>query len=242
MAVPTVTPLPIPPNRTSGAGEFAAKADIFYGAMPKFQTDMNTLATYSGQQAAAAEAAKVAAETAKTAAAASATTATQQAQQATTNGAAQVSLAKAEANKSAASAQQAQTAAAAAGASAGLPAIEGKGGEALTANLDGSGVGFNNAFSRYTLSSLSTAATLDLSKQQVFRVSATTPRTLAFTNPPAANRAMTVVVQITGTSAITWPSGIQWAGGSQPVLGATWTRVVLFWDGAGWSGSVGATA
>lgn len=224
MAVPTVTPLPIPPNRTSGAGEFAAKADIFYGAMPQFQTDMNTLATYSGQQALAAQAAKTAAETAKTAAEAAKT------------------AAAASANTATQQAQQAQASAAAAGAAAGLPAIGGRGGEALTANLDESGVGFNNAFSRYTLSSLSTAATLDLSKQQVFRVSATTPRTLAFTNPPAANRAMTVVVQITGTSAITWPSGIQWAGGSQPVLGATWTRVVLFWDGAGWSGSVGATA
>lgn len=224
MSVPTTTPLPTPPNRQAGAGEFPALADRFYAAMPQFQTDMNTLATYSGQQALVAQAAKTAAETAntaaenaKTAAAASANTATQQA-------------------------QQAKTAAAAAGASAGLPAIEGKGGEALTANLDESGAGFNNAFSRYTLSSLSTTATLDLSKQQVFRVSATAPRTLAFTNPPAANRAMTVVVQITGTSAITWPSGIQWAGWSQPVLGATWTRVVLFWDGAGWSGSVGASA
>ncbi|MFT2184384.1 hypothetical protein [Pseudomonas putida] len=203
---------------------------------------MNTLATYSSQQALAAEAAKTAAETARNAAAGSATTAGQQATLATTNGQAQVTLANTARLGAEAAAQQAQTAAAAAGSSAGLPAINGKGGEALTANLDGSGVGFNNAFSRYTLSSLSTAATLDLSKQQVFRVSATTARTLAFANAPGSNRAIVVVVQITGTSAITWPAGIQWAGGSQPVLGATWTRVVLFWDGAGWSGSVGATA
>lgn len=68
MAVPTTKPLPIPPNRTSGAGEFTPLADIFFGAMPQFQTDMNALATYSGQQVSLADTARIAAEQAKAAA------------------------------------------------------------------------------------------------------------------------------------------------------------------------------
>ncbi|WP_374418694.1 WD40/YVTN/BNR-like repeat-containing protein [Stutzerimonas kunmingensis] len=85
MAVPTVTPLPIPPNRTSGAGEFAPRADIFFGAMPQFQTDMNTLATYSGQQVSLADTARIAAEQAKAAAESARSTVVTRANEVATN-------------------------------------------------------------------------------------------------------------------------------------------------------------
>lgn len=85
MAVPTVTPLPIPPNRTSGAGEFAPRADIFYGAMPQFQTDMNTVAGFTEQQKEAAVAAKTAAEAAKAAAESARSTVVTRANEVATN-------------------------------------------------------------------------------------------------------------------------------------------------------------
>jgi hypothetical protein len=74
-------------------------------------------------------------------------------------------------------------------------------------------------------------------------VSAATAKTLAFVNAPGANRAMTVVIAVTGNAAaITWPGSISWSGGTAPTLGATYTNVILLWDGTKWTGSVGATA
>jgi len=94
--------------------------------------------------------------------------------------------------------------------------------------------------SRYDLASASVTSVLDLATSQVFRVDASAPRTLAFANAPGANRAMTVVVHITGNSAVSWPAGIDWDSGAAPELGDTFTRVVLMWDGAGWTGFAGA--
>ncbi|NWO11725.1 hypothetical protein HLV40_15140 [Chromohalobacter salexigens] len=94
------------------------------------------------------------------------------------------------------------------------------------------------SLSRYDLASVATTDTLDLSLRQVFRVDASAARTLAFANAPGADRAMTVVVHITGNSAVTWPSGIDWDSDAAPELGDNETKVVLFWDGIEWSGFV----
>lgn len=94
------------------------------------------------------------------------------------------------------------------------------------------------ALTRYDLASISTTATLDLAASNVFRVDASVARTLAFANVPGANRAMTVVVHITGNSAVTWPAGIDWDTDTAPELGDNETKVVLFWDGIEWSGFV----
>jgi len=100
----------------------------------------------------------------------------------------------------------------------------------------------NTSFPRYDLSSASTTSTLDLATRQVFTVDATTTaRTLTFANVPGAGKAMTVVVKISGSNAITWPAGINWHGGTAPELGATFTNVVLFWDGVQWTGVLGAS-
>ncbi|MCP1319722.1 hypothetical protein [Halomonas sp. 707B3] len=101
----------------------------------------------------------------------------------------------------------------------------------------------NTSFPRYDLSSISTTATLDLATGNEFTVDASTARTLTFANVPTG-RSMTVVLSITGASAITWPAGIRWHGDgtTAPELGATWTIVVLNYDGANWSGVLGASA
>ena len=93
-------------------------------------------------------------------------------------------------------------------------------------------------FTRYDLASVSVTATLDLATSNVFRVDASVARTLAFANAPGANRAMTVVVHITGNSAVTWPTGIDWDSDAAPELGDNETKVVLLWDGIEWSGFV----
>lgn len=92
--------------------------------------------------------------------------------------------------------------------------------------------------SRYDLASVSITATLDLATSNVFRVDASVARTLAFANAPGAGRAMTVVVHISGNSAVTWPAGIDWDSDAAPELGDTETKVVMFWDGVEWSGFV----
>ena len=101
----------------------------------------------------------------------------------------------------------------------------------------------DTSFPRYDLASTSTTSTLDLAQQQVFRVDASSSRTLSFSNAPGSSRAMTVVVHITGSSgAITWPSSIEWVGGSAPELGDNWTDVVLCWNGSIWTGGVRGSA
>jgi len=113
----------------------------------------------------------------------------------------------------------------------------------LQSALDAKRAQDDTAFPRYDLASATTTATLDLSSQQVFRVDATSNRTLAFSNAPGSNRAMTVVVRLTGSSGtITWPAGIEWAEGTAPELRAVWTTVTLLWDGATWRGFVSGGA
>lgn len=240
MATPTITPLPEAPSRQNSAGTFATLADNFMGALPQFGDQMNLAIDYVGDQA------KAAAESA---------------QRATTNGSAQVDLATQRAQVASQSAQSAsqhagtaktqadaakgfrdtaQSAAAAAQASAGLPALQGKGGLPLVAKPDGTGVEYSGSLRRYDLDLTITTAVLDLNTGQVFKINASQDRALVFANPPAANRAMTVVLHLTGRATINWPAGILWNNSQVPVLGNTWTTIILIWVGDGWVGSVGA--
>ncbi|WPO32104.1 hypothetical protein REH59_10790 [Pseudomonas sp. BO3-4] len=242
MATPTITPLPEAPSRQNSAGTFATLADNFMSALPQFADQMNQAIDYIGGQAESAA---------------------ESAQRASSNGAAQVDLAAqraASAGQSAQSATQqasaakvqadaakgyrdtAQAAASAAQGAAGLPALSGKGGLPLVAKPDGTGVEYSGSLRRYDLDVATSTAVLDLALSQVFKVNATQQRTLSFANPPAASRAMSVVLHITGKANITWPAGILWNNSQVPVLGNNWTTVILIWIGDGWVGSVGARA
>lgn len=240
MATPTITPLPEAPSRQNSAGTFATLADNFMAALPQFADQMNQSIDYVGDKAESAA---------------------ESAQRATSNGAAQVELATQRANSASQSAQSAsqqaaasktqadaakgyrdtaQSAAAAAQGAAGLPALSGKAGLPLVAKSDGTGVEYSGSLRRYDLDVVATTAALDLSLSQVFKINASQPRVLTFTNPPAANRAMTLVLHITGKSDVTWPPSILWNNSQTPVLGNAWTTVILIWVGDGWVGSVGA--
>ena len=241
MATPTITPLPEAPSRQNSAGTFATLADNFMSALPQFADQMNRAIDYIGDQAESAA---------------------ESAQRATTNGAAQVELAGQRATSASQSAQSAaqqassaktqadaakgyrdtaQAAAAAAQGAAGLPALTGKGGLPLVAKPDGTGVEYSGSLRRYDLDVATTTAVLDLSLSQVFKINASQQRTLTFSNP-AANRAMSVVLHISGKANINWPAGILWNNSQVPVLGNAWTTVILIWIGDGWVGSVGARA
>ena len=240
MAKPTITRLPKPPNRQNSAGTFAGEADVFLGALPQFGDQTNQVADFVDQRASAAAASAQLAKTngeAQTAAAGQkAAAAASSAQTAAT----QAAAAKTHADHSKSYRDSAQAAAASSQAAAGLPAVAGKGGLPLVARPDGTGVEYSSSLRKYDLDVNAATAALDLSTGQVFKVSATVARTLSFTNPPAAGRAMTVVVHITGAAKVTWPASILWNNSTVPVQGAQWTTIILVWIGDGWVGSVGA--
>lgn len=80
----------------------------------------------------------------------------------------------------------------------------------------------------------------DLGGRQVFRVDATQQRTLTIVNHPGEDRAMVVVIKVYGTVPPIWPSQWQgaWVEGVEPLLGATKTTIVGWWDGDEWELSV----
>lgn len=242
MATPTITPLPEAPSRQNSAGTFATLADNFMSALPQFADQMNQAIDYIGDQAeSAAESAQLATRNGSAQvelAAQRASSASQSAQSA----AQQSATAKAQSDAAKGYRDTAQAAAAAAQGAAGLPALSGKGGLPLVAKPDGTGVEYSGSLRRYDLDVATTTAVLDLSLSQVFKINATQQRTLTFANPPAANRAMSVVLHITSKANINWPAGILWNNGQVPVLGNAWTTVILIWVGDGWVGSVGARA
>ena len=72
---------------------------------------------------------------------------------------------------------------------------------------------------------------------QVHRVDGTQTQTLSFSQTPPTDKALTVVVFVNDSGgSITWPTSISWAGGNEPVLGTSWTNILLFWTGTMWIG------
>ena len=240
MATPAITPLPKAPSRQNSAGTFATLADNFMSALPPFADKVNVVVDYIDDCVESAAASAQLATTNGAAQVEAATLKANAASQSAQTSATQAGIAKTQADNSKAFRDSAQSSAAAAQSAAGLPALAGKGGLPLLVKPDGTGVEFSGSLRRYDLDVIPTTSVLDLATSQVFQVNASVARTLSFVNPPAAGRAMTVVVHITGTAQVTWPAGILWNNSQAPVLGAAWTTVILIWVGTGWVGSVGA--
>lgn len=242
MATPTIAPLPPAPNRQNAAGTFSVMADEFLGALPAFGGQANAVAAFVEQRAQDADASALKATENGKVQADNAAASAQTARQAAQSAADQSQSSKASADNSKAYRDASQAAASAAQAAAGLPALAGKGGLPLVAKPDGTGVEYSGSLKRYDLDTAAATTTLDMSIAQVFQVDANTPRSLTITNSPAATRAMTAMLNITGAATITWPAGIKWDAGREPLLGPLWTLVVLIWVGNGWVGKVGASA
>ena len=100
-------------------------------------------------------------------------------------------------------------------------------------------------FNTYSLKLLAATTELDLSLAQTFNILNSSARTITFKagTIPAADRSMTVVLNVRGAGVITWPNTIDWNAGVQPALGATKTIITLYWDGieGRWTGNQGAT-
>lgn len=93
----------------------------------------------------------------------------------------------------------------------------------------------------YTKSSEATSV-IDVEDATVYRVNAATNKTLTLSQPTLpSNRAMSIIIFVEDSGGvITWPPEISWSGASEPVLGTTWTNIVIFWTGSMWIGMEGA--
>lgn len=97
--------------------------------------------------------------------------------------------------------------------------------------------------SSYKMSLVETTGLIDLDASNVFKINATSDRTVTFANTPGATTFMTIVVVVSGnTGSITWPAGIIWDSNTAPKLGTNKTIVTLAWDGTSWIGTTGAKA
>ena len=68
---------------------------------------------------------------------------------------------------------------------------------------------------------------IDLNAGQAFKITETDERVLSITNDNVAGRMKTVAILIEGNSAVTWPESIKWSGETAPVLGNSYTLIVL---------------
>lgn len=228
-AQPTIAQLPPAPQRTDTPTEFADKADVFVAALDPYRQQLVAGIDWQNTVFTETEAVYNATVTARDDA--------QGAESGAVDAKNGAQAAEAGANDAK---DTAESAAAAAQSSAGLPSLTGNAGLPLVVAEDEAGVAYSGSLRRYDLASVASSATLDLAQSNVFRVDASTARTLSLTNAPGANRAMTVVVHITGNAGVTWPNGIAWDEGYAPPLGDSFTRVLLIWDGVEWTGSLGA--
>lgn len=87
-----------------------------------------------------------------------------------------------------------------------------------------------------------TSGTLYIDREQAFRTSLDVERTITFNMAPPADWAFTVVVTLEGNgSQVFWPGEIRWVNNVVPngnALGAEYTVVTLYWNGAVWIGSI----
>lgn len=103
--------------------------------------------------------------------------------------------------------------------------------------VDG-GVKYENAnIGVYSLDVTHNTGVIDLEESQIAIIDATVNRTISFTNPPASDKAVTVVIKLKGTGGvITWPAYIKWHNDTEPTLGTDYSIVTLLWDGEEWIG------
>ena len=85
------------------------------------------------------------------------------------------------------------------------------------------------------------ASDCDLSQGNVFTKAISSSTTLTFSNPPASGKAgaFTLIVTLSGSPAIAWPSTIKWASGVAPTLTAVGIDLFTFMTtdgGTSWFG------
>lgn len=101
-----------------------------------------------------------------------------------------------------------------------------------------------NRFNRYDLETEANASgALDLGARQVFNIAMAGNLTITLNNAPAEDRSMAVIIVFNGSAGtVTWPISIKWADNTAPMLGNTFTVVVLLWSMGQWIGTTSASA
>jgi len=104
--------------------------------------------------------------------------------------------------------------------------------KAVTADANGVVTFDNGTIEEVTsITSSSNAATINLRDGNLFEHDLTENVTYTFSNPAASGRASIFalkVIQGSSTFAITWPTSVDWAGGSAPTLSASNDQVDVF--------------
>ncbi|WP_129138781.1 hypothetical protein [Modicisalibacter coralii] len=245
MTTPSIDELPAAPSRRAqGEEEFDVQADRFVAALPPMVQQTNAaLGWIDGQIEVIGNQVTAAGESAT--AAAEARDQSQQAAQASADSATAASESE----------SAARTIAATVGDAAGLPALTGNEGRALTVQPGADGgdpsVAFGGpmALEQYSLdvndtysANATTAVDVDLSDgPQVVIVGNSSLRTVNLNNPPA-DRSMLVIVQANGSAGLSFtqlPNGNYWDDGEVPEAGAYWTQYLLWYTGSYWRGTVG---
>lgn len=112
----------------------------------------------------------------------------------------------------------------------------GKGGGAMTGELDV--FTMRHLFS--ALGNISSTQVLDLDVAMAFTATVTGTVTISFDNVPSADSFMQgVVIKLTngGAFTVTWPAAVKWAGGTAPTLTASGVDIIAmvsFDDGTTW--------
>lgn len=97
-------------------------------------------------------------------------------------------------------------------------------------------------FSKYNLGVVDATGNCDVSTGNVFRLSGANGFAATLSNLPA-DRATVIWFSVTGRGgSVSWPQGIIWNNGQQPILGATHTNVTVTWDGKVLMGGTGWSA
>lgn len=90
------------------------------------------------------------------------------------------------------------------------------------------------------------ARTFDLTVANVFSATLDQASTFTFSNPPATGSTGYFVIELTNGEAfaITWPTSVDWEGGTAPILTAAGVDLLAFYTrdaGVTWHGMVGST-
>jgi len=220
MTYPTITNLPAAPSRQDPAN-FADEADAFLGALPTFQTEVNTAGDYIETTAATVETNATNAATSASAAAASANAAAQEAAEWVS----EASYTEGDVVWSSVdySTYRAKTTHSGVATDPSSDTTNWQNISGFT-DIGDFGVatftdGINESFTSVT--STSNATTIDCETGNVFAHTLTENTTFTFSNPPSSGTAYGFTLKLVQDSTartVTWPASVDWPGAEAPTI------------------------
>lgn len=232
----TITTLPTPPSRSDPIN-FADRADAFLGALPDFGDEANAVASEINANASAANTSKVQAEAAAAAALATANTELWVSGTSYTQGVVVYSPI------TFLSYRRKIT-----GAGTTDPSADSTNWQLVAGSGDVTLTGVQTLSNKTLVATkearvVMPANNIDLSQGNFFTKTISTATTFTVSNVPASGTAISFILDATnaGSAAITWFSGVKWAGGTAPTLTTTGRDILGFFtydNGSTWNGLV----